>query len=166
VSEDPQSSRDAISDLVRRYSDAVNRRDPAVWSGTFAPDASWRLGPERVVEGRAEILRLWTREMQKFRRVVQIVGDGSVVLDSGGRTGTGRWEFQEHAEREDGASSFMVAHYEDEYLQVDGQWFFANRSLVPHHRRVSETRAEEAEAPASGSSGPEAPVSPVGQNGD
>ena len=70
------------------------------------------------------------------------------------------------AEREDGASSFMVAHYEDEYLQVDGQWFFANRSLVPHHRRVSETRAEEAEAPASGSSGPGAPVPPVGQNGD
>lgn len=166
MSEDLQSSRDAISDLVRRYSDAVNRRDPAAWSGTFAPHASWRLGPERVVEGRAEILRLWTKEMQKYRRVVQIVVGGSVVLDSGGRTGAGRWELQEHTEREDGVSSFMVAHYEDEYLQVDGQWFFANRSLVPHHRRVSGTRAEEADAPASESSGPEAPVPPVGQNGD
>ena len=166
MSEDLQSSRDAISDLVRRYSDAVNRRDPAAWSGTFAPHASWRLGPERVVEGRAEILRLWTKEMQKYLRVVQIVGGGSVVLDSGGRTGTGRWEFQEHTEREDGASSFMVAHYEDEYLQVDGHWFFANRSLVPHHRRVSEARAEEADTSASELSGPEAPVPPVGQNGD
>ena len=166
MSEDLQSSRDAISDLVRRYSDAVNRRDPAAWSGTFAPHASCRLGPERVVEGRAEILRLWTKEMQKYRRVVQIVVGGSVVLDSGGRTGAGRWELQEHTEREDGVSSFMVAHYEDEYLQVDGQWFFANRSLVPHHRRVSGTRAEEADAPASESSGPEAPVPPVGQNGD
>ncbi len=166
MSEDPQSSRDAISDLVHRYADAVNHKDPAAWSGTFASDASWRLGPDRVATGQAEILSLWTREVQKFRRVVQVVVGGSVALDPGGRAGTGRWEFQEHAEREDGTSSFMVAHYEDEYRQIDGQWFFANRSLVPHHRRTSETSAEKAVDPEPRASGPEARVPPVGQNGD
>ena len=158
--ENSKSSSDAISDLVHRYADAVNHRDSAAWSATFASDASWRLGSEREAKGRVEILSLWTREMQKFRKVVQIVGSGSVDLDRSGRAGSGRWHFQEHFEREDGTSGFMVAHYDDEYLQVDDRWFFATRSLVLHHRRTSEPKAE------TGPSGPEASVPSTCQNSD
>jgi len=98
--------------------------------------------------------------MQKFRKVVQTVGSGSVDLDRSGRAGSGRWYFQEHFERKDGASGFMVAHYDDEYLQVDDRWFFAARSLVLHRRRISEPKVE------TGPSGPEASVPSTCQNGD
>ena len=158
--ENSKSIRDAISDLVHRYADAVNHRDSAAWSATFASDASWRLGSEREAKGRVEILSLWTREMQKFRKVVQTVGSGSVDLDRSGRAGSGRWYFQEHFERKDGTSGFMVAHYDDEYLQVDDRWFFATRSLVLHHRRTSEPKV------GTGPSGPEASVPSTCQNSD
>lgn len=156
-------SHNAISDLVHRYANAVNDRDSEAWSSTFALEASWDLGPERAVKGRAEILSLWTKEMQRFRKVVQIVDSGTVDLDRSGRSGSGRWYFKEHFERNDGTSGFMVAHYDDEYLKVNGQWLFAVRSLVLHDRQTSGAEDGTGSTPIVDPLGPEVSTA-TGQN--
>lgn len=125
-------SRDAIEDLVHRYSDAVVRRDRAAWGATWADDATWSLGPGRDVTGRDAILDAWTSAMDRFEAVVQTVLNGSVDLD--GDTGTGRWYVLEVMRPVGGAPALMIGHYDDTYACTGGTWRFAERRLTQHVR--------------------------------
>ena len=125
--------RDPIADLVHRYADAVVHHDGAQWGATWAPDARWDLGQGRVVEGRAAIVELWQRAMGGFEAVIQTVANGSYQLDEAAGTGTGRWYIQEVFRRVGGDAGLLVAHYDDCYQLVGGQWLFASRDLVVHH---------------------------------
>lgn len=127
-------SRDQIEDLVHRYSDAVVHRDGDQWAETWAPDAVWDLGDERRVEGRQAIAELWHRSMDRYAVVVQTVLHGTVDLDAGAGTGSGRWYLQDATLRHDGERAMMLAHYDDTYRRVDGAWRFASRKLSIHYR--------------------------------
>ena len=124
-------SRDAIENLVHRYADAVVHRDETAWAATWAPDASWELGRGRRVEGREAIVQFWNTAMDGFTAVVQNALNGAVDLD--GDTGTGRWYVLEHFQRADGNPGMLLAHYDDTYTCIDGEWFFASRELVVHY---------------------------------
>lgn len=123
-------SRDAIQDLVHRYADAVVRRDAAQWTATWADDAVWELGKGRRVEGRDNIVALWTGAMSGFAAVVQNVVNGTATLDLAAGTGSGRWYIIEHWQRGDDSRGILLAYYDDTYVRVDDGWLFASRELV------------------------------------
>ena len=126
-------SRHAIEDLVHRYADAVVQRDPDRWSSTWAADAMWELGKGRRVEGRDAILALWNSAMDGFKAVIQNVVNGTAELDESAGTGSGRWYIMEHWTRADDSRGILLAHYDDTYVRVDGEWFFASRELAIHY---------------------------------
>lgn len=126
-------SRDAINDLVHRYADAVVHRDPDRWSSTWALDAVWNIGKGRRVEGRDAILALWTSSMDGFKAVIQNVVNGTCELDDDAGTGSGRWYIMEHWARAEESRGIALAHYDDTYVRVDGEWLFSSRELVMHY---------------------------------
>jgi ActR/RegA family two-component response regulator len=123
-------SRDAIQDLVHLYADAVVRRDAAQWTATWADDAVWELGKGRRVEGRDNIVALWSGAMSGFAAVVQNVVNGTATLDLAAGTGSGRWYIIEHWQRADDSRGILLAYYDDIYVRVDDTWLFASRELV------------------------------------
>lgn len=122
-----------ISQLVHRYADAVIHRNGAQWTSTWADDAVWDLGRGRLVEGIDAIKELWYGAMGGFEATVQTVLNGSTDLGDDGVTATGRFYIQEHVIRANGETSILLAHYDDAYRVVDGQWRFSRRFLQPHY---------------------------------
>ncbi len=122
-----------IAALVHRYADAVVHRDAEQWASTWAADATWELGRGRRVEGRDAILALWNTAMDGFRAVVQTVANGTTELDEVAGAGTGRWYVHEHWQRADDSRGILLAHYDDRYVRIDGQWLFASRELTVHY---------------------------------
>jgi ketosteroid isomerase-like protein len=129
---DAPTPRESIAGLVHRYADAVVRRDQTQWASTWAPNAKWHLGPGRSVEGREAIVELWVKAMGGFAAVVQVVNNGEVHVD--GDVATGRWYINEHFSRRDGVTGMLLAYYDDTYVNVDGHWLFASRSLVAQYQ--------------------------------
>ncbi len=122
-----------IQQLVHRYADAVVHRNGAQWTATWAPDAVWDLGGGRLVEGIDAIAKLWYGAMGGFTATVQTVLNGAITLDEDGTSATGRWYIQEHLIRADGTTGILLAHYDDAYRAVEGEWRFARRFLQPHY---------------------------------
>jgi len=127
--------RDDIYSLVHRYADAVVRRDGDQWGSTWAEDASWKLTKDRHVNGRADIVGLWTKAMGGFQAVVQNVLNGEATPDkSDPARATGRWYIMEHFLRKDGVAGILLAYYDDTYVHVEGRWLFASRALVAQYQ--------------------------------
>src|SRR6266545_7097306 len=89
--------RDAIADLVHRYSDAVTRHDAVAWSSCWADDARWVLAADRTACGRDEIVALFERAISTLEGVVQNVLHGTVSID--GATAAGQWYLVEYYRR-------------------------------------------------------------------
>ncbi|NDI47162.1 nuclear transport factor 2 family protein [Goekera deserti] len=115
----------AVRDLVARYCDAVSRRDPVAWAGTWTDDAVWDLGGGRVVHGRAAVVELWTSALERYPWVAQLAPTGTVQLDGG--TATGSWWVLELNHRADGTGALHLGHYDDVYRRTDAGWRFAAR---------------------------------------
>jgi hypothetical protein len=127
-------SRDAVTDLVHSYADAVVHRNGDQWAATWARDARWVLTMNRDITGREAILALWHRAMGGFEAVVQNVLNGTAAIDEVAGTGTGRWYIHEHFRRVGGEVGILLAHYDDTYVIDGGRWCFASRMLVPHYQ--------------------------------
>ena len=123
-------SNDTIEHLVHLYSDAVVHRDAAQWEATWVPDAVWDLGRGRRVEGRDNIVALWTTAMAGFAAVVQNVVNGTATIDLAAGTGVGRWYIIEHWQRADDSRGILLAFYDDTYARVESSWRFTSRKLV------------------------------------
>lgn len=123
----------AIQQLVHRYADAVVHRNGTQWQSTWAPDAVWDLGGGRLVEGIDAIAKLWYGAMSNLGATIQTVLNGSTELSDDGESATGRWYIQESVLRGEGQPSILLAHYDDAYVKVDGEWRFSRRFLQPHY---------------------------------
>ena len=124
----------AIQRLIHRYADAVVNRDGAQWSSCWAADADWDLGGGRLVEGKEAIVSLWYSAMKGMASVVQLVHNGEVLADPAEPDrASGRWYIDERYRRADGVVGTLLAHYDDEYVRVDGSWLFARRFLQAHY---------------------------------
>lgn len=123
----------AIAQLVHRYADAVIHRNGSQWTSTWAPDAEWDLGGGRLVQGIDAIAELWYAAMGGFKATIQTVLSGSTELGDDPTTATGRWYIQEHVLRADDSRTILLAHYDDAYRLVDGEWRFARRFLEVHY---------------------------------
>jgi hypothetical protein len=124
----------SIQRLVHRYADAVVHRRGDQWASTWADDAAWDLGGGRLVEGKAAIVDLWYRAMQGMHAVFQTVHNGEVWIDPlDADRATGRWYISERFRRSTGENAILLAHYDDSYVRVGGQWLFARRFLEIHY---------------------------------
>lgn len=133
----------SIQRLINRYADAVIHRTGAQWASCWADDAVWDLGGGRLVEGKDAIVKLWYAAMGGISSVVQNVHNGEVwqvVGDSA--AATGRWTISERFKRADGATGILLAHYDDAYRKVDGQWLFTRRFLQPHYHGPADLSGE------------------------
>ena len=128
------TDRDAISDLVHRYADAVVHFNGDQWGDGWAEDARWILSAERDVNGREAIVALWHKAMGGFDAVIQNVLNSTASVAPDGQTASGRSYICEHFRRANGVVGILLAHYEDTYVKVDGDWKFASRQLFPHYQ--------------------------------
>lgn len=115
----------AIRDLAARYIDAVNRRDEAAWSATWAERGAWEIMGHRV-EGRDGVVGFWRGAMAGFPFAFMQLGSGTLEL-TGGDEATGRWYLTEHLEQPDGSRVQVLGCYEDRYVREGGGWRFAER---------------------------------------
>lgn len=128
------SDREAISDLLHRYADAVVQYDGDRWGACWAENARWILSAERDVNGREAIVALWHKAMGGFDAVIQNVFNSTASVAADGQTANGRSYIGEHFRRSNGAVGILLAHYEDTYVKVEGEWKFATRQLFPHYQ--------------------------------
>jgi SnoaL-like domain len=144
--------REAISALVHRYADAVVYRNGEQWGNCWADDAQWILSADRNVNGREAIVALWHKAMGGFAAVVQNVVNSEVHVSTA-TTASGRCYIMEHFQRANGVVGILLAHYDDTYVCIDGEWKFASRQLFPQYQGPPDLSAPFLNATESSASG-------------
>ncbi len=132
--EGPVEDRLAIHELVASYADAVSRNDPDDWGALWADDAVWELpfipGMEHIV-GREAIVSAWIEAMTAFPSIVAIAPMGALNID--GDSATGRAYPTELCLFDDGTSRRDTGRYDDEYVKINGRWYFQKRVYSSLH---------------------------------
>jgi hypothetical protein len=147
----PHSHRDRIAELVHQYADAVVYRNGDQWGSCWAEDARWILSADRDVNGREAIVALWHKAMGNFSAVVQMVHNGAVTVEPDGLTASGRWYIDERFLRANGQVGILLAHYDDTYALIEGEWKFTSRRLYPMYQGAPDLSAPFLNAVPSGS---------------
>ena len=119
----------AIRALVHRYTMAIEARDAAAWSATWAEDGIWDLGG-RVTEGRDAVRRTWEAAMAGFVEVGHVASFAELSVD--GDAATGRWVVDERTLDSEGNELSFTADYHDRYVRTSDGWRIAERRLVFH----------------------------------
>lgn len=125
----------AVRSLVARYCDAVTRRDPDAWVGTWAADCTWDLGGGRVTQGREATLALWTSATARYPWVAQLATTGLVEADPADPDrAIGHWYVLELNTLPDGGGALHLGHYDDTYVRTGEGWQFAERRFAMVYR--------------------------------
>ncbi|MBF6603584.1 MAG: nuclear transport factor 2 family protein [Sphingorhabdus sp.] len=119
----PIEDRLAIRELHDSYCDAVLRTDPDDWGSLWTEDAVWSLMGTEVV-GRENIVKLWVGAMGRFDSVSFLGIPGSLEIT--GDTATGRYQTHEILV-ENGEPRVAGGRYDDEFVKIDGHWFYSKR---------------------------------------
>ena len=119
-------SESSIRALAHRYCDAISRGDEEQLRDTWSEHATWTLPPGRSATGREEIVALWKRAVAPTVGVIQVALNGE-CREVDGRW-IGRWYVQEYIAKPEG-SNLLIAFYDDEYVEEDGTWRFADRTM-------------------------------------
>lgn len=116
--------RQALTDLMARYIDAVNRYDEQAWIATWSDDAVWNL-LGNPIEGKDAILGLWQQMMQTFEFAIMM--PSSSLFEISGDTAKGHWYLHEYTRDLEGNASTILSRYLDTYVRKDGQWLYQSR---------------------------------------
>lgn len=122
--------RVAINDVLARYTDAVNRRDPELWGACWSDDGSWHLSADAVV-GKRAIVAKWLEAMESLPYVTMFSMQGHVRI--AGDTAQGISYSDEIVRTRSGKEFQITGQYEDLYLKIDDKWLFHSRRF--HQRR-------------------------------
>ncbi len=121
------AEQQALTNLMARYADGVNRRDGETWLATWAPDASWNLLGNEVI-GRDNIYALWQQMMSGFEFAVMM--PGSSLFEIAGDSATGHWYLQEFTRDLEGNTGIALSRYQDSYRKIDGEWLYQSRQFT------------------------------------
>ena len=124
ISSGPLEDRLAIRELVESYNDAVMRFDADAWGANWAEDAIWDLG-QGSHQGRDTIVAAWLEAMSRFSFVGFFASAGPVTVD--GETAHATWYQQEFLHLKEGGKMGITGRYEDDYVKLDGRWYFSKR---------------------------------------
>lgn len=125
ISSGPLEDRLAIRELVESYNDAVMRFDGDAWQANWRDDATWRLPGAGDVTGKENFFPIWQQAMSGFSFVGFFASAGPIQV--AGDKARGTWYQQEELHGKDGGKRFVVGRYEDDYVKVDGRWYFQKR---------------------------------------
>ena len=121
-------SIEAIRALRARYHELVNEDAGNRLHELFAPDASVAYGGRPEVRGRDNIRAFFASfPVQTARQFIH-----SHVVQVQGDRGTGSSYLDGRPVR-DGKSFYVVGRFDDEYIRLDGQWFFQRVTLSVHY---------------------------------
>jgi hypothetical protein len=121
-------SIEAIRALRARYHELVNEDAGNRLYELFAHDAHVAYGGRPEVRGRDNICAFFASfPVQTARQFIH-----SHVVQVQGDRGTGSSYLDGRPVR-DGKSFYVVGRFDDEYIRLDGQWFFQRVTLSVHY---------------------------------
>ena len=91
-------------------------------------DGRWELGPNRVIEGRGEIVAHWRTSLDAYQHVVQLYLSNTVTVD--GDDAAGRAYLIELNVPVSGPRRMFVGWYDDGYRRTADGWRFTRRALT------------------------------------
>lgn len=117
----------AIRNLVARFTDAVNERDPSAFRRLWADDATWEIGAPLAAsaQGVDAIVDMLSRLLAVKPMFIQLTHSG-VIAFTGDDTATARFT---ERERGKGSDDYYenLAVYHDEFVRLDDGWRFKRR---------------------------------------
>ncbi len=125
ISSGPIEDRLAIRELVESYNDAVMRFDGDAWQANWRDDATWSLPGAGPITGKENFYPMWQQAMSGFSFVGFFASAGPIVVN--GDRAQGTWYQQEVLHQKAGSKRFITGLYKDEYVKVDGRWYFQKR---------------------------------------
>ena len=125
ISSGALEDRCLIRELVESYNDAVMRFDGEAWGENWTEDAVWHLPGAGDVSGRDAIVTVWQGAMSAFSFVGFFASAGPINVS--GDTATATWYQQEFLHGKDGSERKVTGRYEDDYVKVEGRWYFKRR---------------------------------------
>ena len=121
-------SIEAIRALRCRYHELVNEDQGKRLHELFAPDARIAYGGRPEVRGRDAIREFFaTFPVQTARQFVH-----NHVVHTDGHIGHG-YSYLDGRPVKDGKSWYVVGRFDDEYVRLDGAWFFQRVVLTVHY---------------------------------
>lgn len=132
--EGPTDDRLAIHELVTTYGDAVSRQNAEEWGAVWAEDAVWEIpGYPNLdhVEGREAIVAGWVEAMKPLPMNINIQTLGALTVT--GDAATGRTYASELVTDDKGKTHTATGLYEDDFVKLDGRWYFKKRVYTPLH---------------------------------
>ena len=122
----------AIRELLDRYCDGVNQRDPEIWGSTWSQNALWDIHHLEIKnEGKENIVNIWNEAMKGYPFVHMMAQPAYINVD--GDKATMRSYTIETAVLPDGTELHPCGQYEDECVKEDGEWKFSKRSFTNLH---------------------------------
>jgi ketosteroid isomerase-like protein len=134
----------AIQQQLNRYTDAVNRRDWAVFPKLYAGDAIWEGTGALTMrfEGLEAITRGFAGIIDPMSMFVQM--NAPAVIDVRGDHASARSTIHELGDvPADGTRFELYGRYEDELVRRDGAWLFSHRRFIPITRQTGPIPAED-----------------------
>lgn len=121
-------SIEAIRALRNRYHELVNEDAGNRLCELFAPDACVAYGGRPEVKGRDNIRAFFASfPVQTARQFIH-----SHAVQVQGDRGTGS-SYLDGRPVKDGKSFYVVGRFNDEYIRLEGQWFFQRVTLSVHY---------------------------------
>lgn len=118
----------AIQALRARYHELVNEDEGGRLYELFAPDATVVYGGRPAVQGRDNIQAFFANFPVQTAR--QFIHNHIVEVD--GDTGKG-YSYLDGRPVREGKSYYVVGRFDDEYVRLQGRWFFQRVTLHVHY---------------------------------
>ena len=125
ISSGPLEDRLAIRELVDSYNDAVMRFDGEAWASNWRDDGTWSLPGAGDITGKDKFFPMWESAMANFTFAGFFASAGPMTID--GDSAHATWYQQEFLHQKDGVKRSVTGRYEDDYVKVDGRWYFQKR---------------------------------------